>query len=70
MGWHLLTFYLTENWKQDYLHWVEMDVKIMEDLQKCRDMDKAEEKYYLVSQKMAALLQNDTVHIYVENVWL
>lgn len=45
-----------------------MVVKIMEDLQKYRDMDKAEEKYYLVSQKMAALLQNDTVHIYVENV--
>ena len=42
----------------------------MEDLQKYRDVDKAEQRYYLVSQKMPAPLENDTKHIYDENVWL
>lgn len=70
MGWHLLTFYLTENWKQNYWHWVEANVRVMEYLQKYTDVDKAEEKYYLVSQKMPAPLENDTEHTCDENVWL
>jgi len=40
----------------------------MEDLQKYRDMDKAKQKYYSVSQKMPVVLANDTEHIYDENV--
>lgn len=58
------------NWKQDYWHWAEADVRVMEDLQKYRDVDKAEQKYYLVSQKMPAPQENDTKHIYDETVWL
>lgn len=57
MGWHLLTFHLTENWKQDYWRWVEADIRVMKNLQKYRDGDKAKQKYYLVPQKMPAPLE-------------
>lgn len=46
---HLLTPYLAGNWKQDYWHWAGVGIRIMEDLQKYRDEDKAEQSYYLES---------------------
>lgn len=41
----------------------------MGNLQIYRDMDKAKQKYYLVSQKVPAPLENDTEHICDEDVW-
>lgn len=49
---------------------MEVNVRVVEYLQKYTDVDKAEEKYYLVSQKMPAPLENDTEHTCDENVWL